>query len=71
MADYTNVQKSSSAGWIIGAIAVAAVLLFLIVSAGNTPAPIDSGTASDAVAPSAETTAPAAEPAVPAGTVSE
>lgn len=69
MAEFTNVQKSSSAGWIIGAIVVAAVLLFLIVSARNAPVAIDTGAAADAVAPVAETTAP--ETTAPAGAASE
>lgn len=35
MADFTTVQKSSSTGWIIGAIAVVLVLLFIVFAGGS------------------------------------
>ena len=35
MADYTHVQKSNSTGWIIGAIVVVLVVLFIAFAGGG------------------------------------
>lgn len=61
MADFTNVSRSSSTGWIIGVIAVVAVLFFVLMSSGTSPTD-PAVTAPEAVPTGADpaTTAPAA-----------
>ncbi|MFK7752959.1 MAG: hypothetical protein AB8B51_10440 [Sedimentitalea sp.] len=41
MSDFTTTQSRGSLGWIIGAIAVVLVLLFIIFGAGIEPVPGD------------------------------
>lgn len=55
MADYTNVSRGSSTGWILGVIAAVAVLLFVLLSFGMSPSSTTSpdGTEPAAVAPEA------------------
>ncbi len=58
MADYTHIQKTSSTNWIIGAIVVVLILLFVVFAGG-------SGTGTDDAAVGPDGTpllAPAATP---------
>ena len=60
MADYTTVPKSGSQGWIIGAIVVVLVLLYIVFAGGT--APTGDATLQPGTTPISEP-APAAVPA--------
>ncbi len=60
MADFTNTQKSGSMGWIIGAVVVVLVILYIVFAGTSDP-----GTGTTVVLPDGTPTVEPATSAVP------
>lgn len=66
MADFTNVQKRSSQGWIIGGVVVVLVLLLAVFTRGTDPTISDPTAAQSEAVPATEPAAVATPAPAPA-----